>query len=484
MKKTFITRMPDQSGAFLEASRIISAAGGNITRVSYNKAVDTHTLFLDVSGTQRQLSGISEGLRQLGYFQNEDENAQVLLMEFLLRDTPGTVLPVLELIHEYHFNISYISSSENGTDYQNFKMGLFVENPVAVQDFLKRASALCEIRIIDYDAGEKVLDNTVFYMSFANRMAQKLNLTRRKANELMHQSNRIMQLLDERNEPPYKTFDYISRWADMLAAHRGNAFHPQITRMEISGGEMYCIQPPCGSNTCILHMGDELLFVDSGFAFFAPEMVALFRRLFPKYDEMHRAIVITHPDMDHCGLLAMFDEIYVSRIAYLHFQHENDGEPNYRERNPAHAPYCAISRILSRYLPPEMSHLRMIDDLPDDPNDPLCPIGSFEFGGKHFDLLRGNGGHVDGEVVIVCEEDKLLFTGDIMVNIEGFSREQAAFNRLAPYLMTSVNMDSVRASIERKALIGRFPPEEYLYCCGHGALWDRRTQRAQITLLV
>ena len=480
MKKTFITRMPDKSGAFLEASRIISAAGGNITRVSYNKAVDTHTLFLDVSGTKRQLDVIGEGLRELGYFQNAEENARVLLLEFLLQDKPGALLPVLELIHSYAFNISYINSSENDTHYQNFKMGLFVENPAEVQDFLEKASALCEIRVIDYDESERVLDNTVFYMSFANRMAQKLGLTRRKANELMTHSNRIMQLLDERNEPPYKTFDYIGRGADMLAAHKGEAFQPQVTRLPVVGGEMLCIQPPCGSNTCVLHLGNELLFVDSGFAIFAPEMVALLRRLLPGFDEMHRAIAITHPDMDHCGLLAMFDEIYVSRSAYLHFQHENDGEPNYRERNPAHAPYCAISRILSRYLPPEMTHLRIIDDLPDDPASPLCPIGSFEFAGKRFDLLRGNGGHVDGEVAIVCEEDKLLFTGDIVVNIGGFSPEQAAFNRLAPYLMTSVNMDSARATVERKALMQRFPPEEYLYCCGHGALWDRRTQSAEI----
>ena len=126
MKKTFITRMPDKSGAFLEASRIISAAGGNITRVSYNKAVDTHTLFLDVSGTKRQLDVIGEGLRELGYFQNAEENARVLLLEFLLQDKPGALLPVLELIHSYAFNISYINSSENDTHYQNFKMGLFV----------------------------------------------------------------------------------------------------------------------------------------------------------------------------------------------------------------------------------------------------------------------------------------------------------------------------------------------------------------------
>ena len=55
MKKTFITQVPDKSGAFLKASRIIAEAGGNITRVSYNKAIDLHMLFIEVSATEEQL---------------------------------------------------------------------------------------------------------------------------------------------------------------------------------------------------------------------------------------------------------------------------------------------------------------------------------------------------------------------------------------------------------------------------------------------
>ena len=48
MVKSFMTNMPDQCGAFLAASRIIERHQGNIVRVSYNKAVDAHALFLDV----------------------------------------------------------------------------------------------------------------------------------------------------------------------------------------------------------------------------------------------------------------------------------------------------------------------------------------------------------------------------------------------------------------------------------------------------
>lgn len=471
MKKTFITNMPDQAGAFLEAGRIIAAAGANITRVSYNKAVDTHTLFIDASGTQAQLEAVTEQLRAIGYIQTRAGSAQVMLLDFVLPDTAGALLPVLELIDRFRFNISYINSQENGSGFQDFRMGLFIEDPHAIRDFLNEAAQLCEVHIVDYDATEQVLDNTVFYMSFANRVVKKLQLSRHQARELTAQSNLIMQMLDARREPPYKTFDYIGRFADMLAQYKGEHFEPRITFVPLKDGfALTCIEPPCGSNIYILRRGDELLFVDSGFARYASEMTALLRRLVPGFDGLPRRIVITHPDEDHCGLLSMFDEVLVSRMAFEHFRLENEGLPNFREQNPAHAPYTRISRILNGYVPPRMASLRVIEGAEDDPDAPICYTGSFEFCGKRLDVYRGNGGHAVGEMVIVDEAEKLIFSGDIEVNTHGYTPPQAAFNRLAPYLMTSVNMNSAVFRVERRALLEKFPPAEYTYCCGHGSI--------------
>lgn len=55
MKKTYVTSMPDHIGAFLKASKCFSELNINITRVSYNKAVDSHMLFIDGEGTEQQL---------------------------------------------------------------------------------------------------------------------------------------------------------------------------------------------------------------------------------------------------------------------------------------------------------------------------------------------------------------------------------------------------------------------------------------------
>ena len=128
MKKTFVTVMPNHIGAFLKASRCFAEYGVNITRVSYNKAVDSHMLFIDAEGTAAQLDKAAEGLRGIGYLQCDDDGRSVILMEFKLRDIPGSVTAVLELISEFSFNISYISSQENGSDYQEFKMGIVIDD--------------------------------------------------------------------------------------------------------------------------------------------------------------------------------------------------------------------------------------------------------------------------------------------------------------------------------------------------------------------
>ena len=105
--------MPNHIGAFLKASRCFAGLGINITRVSYNKAVDSHMLFIDAEGTGPQLEKAAQELEAIGYLQCGEDSRSVVLLEFKLRDVPGSVTSVLELISDYSFNITYISSQEN-----------------------------------------------------------------------------------------------------------------------------------------------------------------------------------------------------------------------------------------------------------------------------------------------------------------------------------------------------------------------------------
>ncbi len=473
-----MTQMPDRAGAFLIASRIISEAGANITRVSYNKAIDTHTLFVEADGSAGQLEVITNRLEQAGYLSDGNPQGHVILMEFKLEDRPGAVFPILELINQYDFNISYISSQENGTAYQYFKMGLFIENEGDVTSFLNHVSRLCEVRIIHYDKSGKTLDNTVFYLSFANAIARKLSLSEPDTKELLIQSNRVMQILDEQNQSPYQTFEYIGRFADCLVKGKGEAFCPRISchRLE-SGGTLHLIEPPCGSNVFLLERNGRLLFFDSGFACYRREMEEIWKKLFPDFERMEKRIAITHADVDHCGLLNEFETVYVSRSSYEHFLLEQEAKANFREQNPIHAPYCTISKLLTGYHPPELGRLSVTGERSGQEKGLLEPIGAIFFEGLEFQVLEGAGGHLKGETVYLCRKEHLAFTGDIFVNLKDMIPQQAEFNKLAPFLMTNVDTDPSLASQERKELLDLLKGE-WVICCGHGGLLHRNSKQA------
>ena len=66
----------------LKASECFSALGINITRVSYNKAVDSHTLFIDAEGTEVQLRKADAELEKIGYLSNNAARTSVVLIDY------------------------------------------------------------------------------------------------------------------------------------------------------------------------------------------------------------------------------------------------------------------------------------------------------------------------------------------------------------------------------------------------------------------
>lgn len=468
MKKTFVTKIPDKAGAFLSASKIISSNGVNITRVSYNKAIDLHTLFIDVSGEEEAVEKSAKQLEKLGYLSFNGSNENVLLLEFTLPDVVGSVTPVLEIINDYNLNITYISSQENGSPYQYFKMGLHVDSTSDVKSFLDRVSKICRIKVIDYDSTEKTLDNTVFYLSFADGIIKKLSLPDSSANELITQSNLIMQQLDELGKSPYKTFGYIGKFAELLFENKGAGFDFRLTETDCNGFIVYSIEPGCGCNVYFFRVGDQLVFVDGGYTCYEKEIMQVVRSVYQDAYQTKKVMLLTHSDTDHCGVNAPFDEIYLSEASAKDFYNEQSGAITLRESNSAHFPYCRITKILTCYRSPDLNKLRIIGKKPSDRTDNYSLIGKLNFGELSFECYQGNGGHIDGETVFVERTRKIAFTGDIEVNVSGYTEKQKKFNKLAPYLMRSVNMDSQKAKAERLAL-KTFLGDGYTIFGGHGA---------------
>lgn len=469
MKKTYITKMPDHIGAFLRASECFSSLGINITRVSYNKAVDSHTLFIDAEGTEEQLAKADTELEKIGYLNNNDNKTSIVLLEFCLKDVPGSVTDVLKLIGEFNFNISYISSQENGTDYQYFKMGLHVDDPDKISCFLSRAEQLCKVRLINYNRSQNVYDNSIFYNTYVSELSQTMGLSESAKDKLLINVNLAMQTLDENGSSPYRTFDSISRIAELLSSSKGEGFSPRVSTYNVAKDTVITlIEPPCGSNTVIIKSNGEYLFIDSGYACYKTEMLELFEKLIPDFKDRTKRIIVTHADVDHCGLLPLFDEVLTSEKTARCLENEYNGADGYREENPLHKPYINICKILTEYQPTDPRRITKRWGSAGPCDKPLTQIGFFSFGELDFEIYEGKGGHLPGEMVLIDYTNHIAFTGDIYINLKELTSEQARYNRYAPILMTSVDTDPALCATERNTIMERLGVGKWCIFGAHG----------------
>lgn len=485
-RRSFVTRMPDKAGAFLLASEIVAGNGGNIVRASYNKAVDLNMLFLDVEAPAESLRKIEDELLQIGYLNEKITEIRVIEISVRIPDRPGAILPVLEILRAHSINISYLNSSSGSEPYQDFKFGLLIEDPEIIKTLLDEISAIYRIDIIQCDSKEENLDNTVFYIRLADEMQTLLDLDTQTTMQFIAESNRILQALQSGGEDAGKVFDYIRRFAYFVSGNRGERFHADIETFPLTERvTLYAIKPPCGSNTYLFDAGNEIVFIDTGYSIYAGEMQKIFRFLIPDYETRRKTIYITHADVDHCGLLPKIEdaEIRLNRISADSLTRQIMGLADYRENTELGLGYSKISRIISGYRPPDPARFQIIDSGTPAEHEDLLPIGTILIGDLEFVIMEGSGGHLDGEMIYFSRENGILFTGDLLVNISGFSKETAEFNSLAPFLLRSVNINSAKATAMRKQLLALIEKQSagngrpVMICCGHGPVSMLRNKK-------
>ncbi len=471
MKMTFTAALPDQEGVFEKAAQVIAAAGGNITRASYNRAIDNHTLFIEIEGTEIQIEQAKNGLESLGYLGFQSPKG-VALLEFKIKDEPGALLPILRQVRKFGFNISYVNFHGDGGEFQRFRMGVLVEDQEALSQFIRRVSAMCEVRAVEYDKSCKTLDNTVFYLSFASDIAEKYAFSDEQKKQLIINANLIMQVLEDKGVSPYRTFEHIGKFAELIAKGK-EKFNPRITKRKSEGGaDILLIEPPCGSNVCVIDKGQGLVAVDGGFHCYAEKIRDILREEYFGFDGMKKAVLLTHADTDHCGALDLFDEIYLNAKLYDSFKLETKGGFGFRERIPDQAPYVRISELLSGYSTPNIVKMRVLGGKVQKQTELLEFLGNHSIAGFTFEVYEGIGGHIDGETVFIERQEHLVFAGDIFLNPKGFTPAQAQFNRLAPMLLTSIDISPANAPRELEAVMKKLTPGKWLIFGGHGSPYE------------
>ena len=116
--KTFILRLEDRSGHLLEVSKIISSHNANITRLSYNKVVDQHTVFIEVYADEKDIDDLSQELGERNYLLKDSSEEVDVLMTLQIIDIPGTVTNILQVFEKYDAVLTPVCSKSEYASYE------------------------------------------------------------------------------------------------------------------------------------------------------------------------------------------------------------------------------------------------------------------------------------------------------------------------------------------------------------------------------
>lgn len=287
----------------------------------------------------------------------------------------------------------------------------------------------------------------------------RCGLSKAQADELVTQVNAVGDRV---------SLDLLFQYADFMVQAAGEAYTPKIDSCEIPAGRLWYIEPFCGSTTYVIETAEQLVIVDSGFPCYQDELLSVLRSLFPDYDSRRKDLILTHMDMDHAGLLAGFDTIWMSQTSYDDFLGRAEGKPNLRERHPVRTPVYRISSLLSRDISADTAHMRALNTFSPDSSAPLSYIGTLNLGSLSFAVYETSGGHVAGSIILYEKENRIVFTGDTLVNPADMADSQKMFIEMGTKMLGTMNEDSKKAKEERVALFALLDSGGWILCPGHG----------------
>jgi glyoxylase-like metal-dependent hydrolase (beta-lactamase superfamily II)/ACT domain-containing protein len=475
----FIIRVPDEPGALQKAAGIINRHGSNINRVQFDRRIDPVTVFFEVTAADDAYAQISRELQEIGYLQSSLKGLNFLRFTVELPHRTGALDEFLHDITSCRANIAFIDFDDKGAHPDRVTISLHLGENGVVDRLLDQLKSRYRIGILEYDTTGRHLDETIFYLRLAQRIRALIGDSEDQfLLRLLGDINHIAQELMNLGKDPHEIFDRVLTIGTTLGSTTGPGFYADIQQIPLNDTcHLTCIQPPCGGSIFLIETPDETVMVDTGYGIYFPDIATLLGYTHPGVLNRLSRILITHADADHCGAGRSY------RVPSLmhHGTREIIREANraYGSRSEAsilEEVYTTLINLFSRFSPPE--EVACFPGEPSGKEDIFPVISRITVGPLEFDVLEGLSGHQYGQVYLLCREAGVLFTGDTAINFRHITPDRAAYNAIAVFLVTSVNVDSGVAKTERQALLdiaARIDRERAnrgerpcLICGGHG----------------
>ncbi|HDQ08725.1 MAG TPA: MBL fold metallo-hydrolase [Methanoculleus sp.] len=476
---SFISQVPTSPGSLQRGVSIITDHHGNINRIHYDRKIDPHTVFFEVTATEDGFARIREELAAIGYLQTSITPLSTLTFHVFLPHEPGALDTFLTYIAGAGAVIGKIAFDDTGSHPDRVTVTIIVEESGPADELLGMLTARYPMEVIEYDRTGEHLDDTVFYLRFAQKMR---TLIGRDDDEFllafMADINHTAHELTNLGEDPKAVFRNVLEAGEYIRETCGDGFYADVQQFEASEEvTIYAFQLPGGGNIYLFRTLDGLVMLDTGYAVYHPDVM----RMLPAYGlNLHEGlsrIIISHGDADHCGAGGFFDVpalMHPATLAIIRSGNRAWGSVN--ESLVLEEVYTTMIALYSRWHPPAEENISLLPKESEVKRSIFPVLGTTTIGDLTFEILLSLGGHQVGQTILWCPEKGYLFPADSLMNFSSLTPERRRYNSYADYLVTSVNVDSDLARTERKALFAM--AQEYERDCGepctifggHGAI--------------
>ena len=453
IRYSFIARVPDKPGSLHKAAEIIKRYDGNINRIQFDRRIDPFTVFFEMTAGESNYREIIRGLEALGYLQTSLKPLSFLKIFVYLPHRAGALFEFLNHITSCRANIAYIDFDDKGRHPDRLTISLNLEENEAADRLLDELRSKYRIEVIEYDNSGAHLDDTVFYLRFAQSIRDIIGDSPDDfLLPLLGDINHIVQELMALGESPKEVFESILTTGNSLKNTSGEHFYADVQHIVVNSGlDLYCFQPPCGGSIYLFSSPVEQVIVDTGYGIYYEnvlDMLCAYNLLLP--GKLSR-VIVTHADADHCGATGYY---HVPTLMHKGTQKiietANRAYGSRSEESILEEVYTKLIGLFSRFNPP--GNVVLFGEGKGEKVGLFPVIDQFTIGGLQFQVLEGLGGHQYGQVYLFNEEEGLIFTADTVINFEHLTKERAVYSSLAAFLVTSVNVDSDIAKRERKSL--------------------------------
>ena len=475
---SFIARVPDQPGSLHKAAEIVKQYNGNINRIQFDRRIDPFTVFFELTANEGDYTEIMDALKKIGYLQTSIKPLSFLKIHVYLPHVPGALFEFLNYTTSCRANIAYIDFDDKGRNPDRLTVSVNIEEHEAAERLLGALRSRYRLEIVEYDDSGAHLDDTVFYIRFAQSIRELIgNSSDDFLLPLLGDINHIVQELTNQGESPKQVFESILGTGRSLKATSGEGFFADVQKFEIDRDvALYCFQPPCGGSMYLFSSPEEQVIIDTGYGIYHENMQEMLGAFGLLPSTRIRYIIVTHADADHCGGAGFYPVPTIMHPGTKTIIEEaNRAYGSRSQESILEEVYTTIIGLFSKFNPPV--EIRLFDKGTGESVGPFPILGTVSICGIRFAVMEGLGGHQYGQVYLLSREKGLLFTADTVINFDHLTKDRGAYSSFAAFLVTSVNVDSEIARKERRALLeviagtdASLEPSKRkcLVCGGHG----------------